>query len=277
LNMRDYPGSILKELRRMRGLDLSGYRRNVIEKRIIARIAELNMSLSDYHAYLRTSPAECDRLIDALLINVSSFFRDPLCYEVLAWNILPRIIEKKRKNRNREIRVWSAGCATGEEPYSIAILVAEIMAHEEPDWTPYVFATDISRKALAAARDGLYFQENLENVKLGIVEKYFTRRDDRYGIRDSIRKMVSFSSDDLASETRFAPSDSVFGTFDLILCRNVLIYFSPDLQKKVFRKLCMALDNGGYLVLGRAESPGPDCPVSLNRIDGFNRIFQKKE
>ncbi|QTA78632.1 Chemotaxis protein methyltransferase [Desulfonema limicola] len=269
---------ILDELYKSRGIDLSGYRLELIEKRIGKHIKKLKTDPETCLNFLQKNPLECDRLIDSVLVNVSSFFRNPLVFEIIAQTLIPRIIEKKKHEKKREIRIWCAGCAAGEEAYSIAILIADALKNEDHSWwLPYIFATDISSESLKSAISGIYKRESLENTKLGIIDKYFITRENRYEVRPFIRKMVRFSRDDLTSDARFAPADSVFGSFDLILCRNVVIYFSMDLQKKVFKKLYTSLDKNSYLILGRADSPDSLTQSRLAAMDRTNRIFLKPE
>jgi chemotaxis protein methyltransferase CheR len=210
----------------------------------------------EYLQRLRSDSLECDRLIEAILIKVSSFFRDPLVFELLAHRVLPLIIERHRREHTRYIRVWSAGCSSGEEAYSVAILLAQALEDEDFPWHPHICicATDISLQAQATAQSGRYRRESLETTLLGILERFFRPTADGFEVIPEIRRMVQFSRDDLTSRNKSAPADSAFGSFDLALCRNVLIYFSLDLQKRVQDKLYRALNPGGYLVLGLAES-----------------------
>ncbi|QTA87227.1 CheR family methyltransferase [Desulfonema magnum] len=273
----EYPlNKILEELRRARGIDFSNYRTAILTKRLSARMTRL--SIKDPFKYLErlwADPSECDCLIDAIAIKVSSFFRDPIVFETIAQRVLPRIIEINRHSKMSQIRVWSAGAASGEEAYSIAILIHELLANEAIQWHPYIFATDISRESLKKAEAGRYPRESLKNTKVGILDKYFTVKDNVYEIRPVIRKMVRFSHDDLTSKDRIAPADSVFGAFDLILCRNVIIYFSSELQKRVLHKLYNALARGGFLILGNSESLDPETERRLIFTDSRNCIFQK--
>lgn len=268
--------AVLEELRRVRGLDLSDYRRATLERRLAARMANLRLKdPGEYLQRLRSDPSECDRLIETIVIKVSSFFRAPLVFELLAHRVLPLIMERHRREHTRQIRVWSAGCATGEEAYSGAILLAQALEDEDFPWLPYICATDISPEALAAAQTGSYRRESLETTLLGILDRFFRPTADGFEVIPEIRRMVHFSRHDLTSRHSFAPADSVFGSFDLVLCRNVLIYFSLDLQKRVQDKLYGALTPGGYLVLGMSESLSPEMESRLIAIDRPHRIFQK--
>ena len=264
------------ELKRVRGIDLSGYRHAMLERRLSARM--IRLGTTDFPAYLdrlRTDPTECDRLIDTIGINVSEFFRDPIVFEILAQDVLPDLIERRRRAGTREIRVWSAGCAAGEEAYSIAILLHRALKDEVSAWTTRIFGTDIDLDALAAANAGVYPTAQFENTRLGVLNDYFVPDGEGYKVRPFLRRMVRFSRDDLTSPNSFAPAESVFGTFDLVLCRNVLIYFSREYQPRIVDKLCRSLAAGGCLVLGKAESLSGASEQKLAVIDRRHRIYQK--
>jgi chemotaxis methyl-accepting protein methylase len=237
-----------------------------------------NLRLKDPGEYLkrlRSDPSECDRLIETIDIKVSSFFRDPLVFEFLAHRVLPLIMERHRRGHTRQIRVWSAGCAAGEEAYSVAILLAQALEDEDTHPLPYICATDISPEALDAAQTGRYRRESLETTQMGILDRFFRPTADGFEVIPEIRRIVHFSWDDLTSRHSFAPADSVFGSFDLVLCRNVLIYFSLELQKRVQDKLYGPLNPGGYLVLGMSESLPPEMESRLIAVDRPHRIFQR--
>lgn len=268
--------AVLEELRRARGLDLSDYRRATLERRLAVRMANLRLNdPGEYLKRLRSDPSECDQVIDSILIKVSSFFRDPVVFELLAQRILPSIIDRYRRDRARQIRVWSSGCAAGEEAYSVAILLAQALEDEDFPWLPYICATDISPEALAAAQTGSYGRKSLETTQLGILDRFFRPTADGFEVIPEIRRLVHFSRHDLTSRHSLTPADSVFGSFDLVLCRNVLIYFSLDLQKRVQDKLYGALNPGGFLVLGMSESLPPEMGPRLIVFDRPHRFFQK--
>ena len=267
---------VLEELRRARGLDLSSYRRGTLERRLAARMAAVNLkNPREYLERLSLDPLECDRLIETIEIKISSFFRDPLVFEFLAQRVLPLIIERRRRHPHRQIRVWSAGCAAGEEAYSLAILLAQVLEDENSRLLPYVCATDISPAALAAAQIGSYRRESFETTQMQVLDRFFTATANTFDVIPGIRRLVHFSRYDLTSGKSRAPADSVFGSFDLTLCRNVLIYFSLDLQHRVLEKLATALNPGGFLVLGMSESLAPVLESRLIAINRPLRIFQK--
>ena len=282
MNKANYPDSfltrIMEQLRQRRSLDLNGYRPSMLERRLSARLEKVGVGApSDYLILLEEDPKEIDLLIDALMIRVSAFFRNPIVWEILAQSFLPELILRKRRSGNHEIRVWSVGCATGEEAYSMAVLICEALGNELPQWTPYVFSTDISREALRTAEAGEYGRQAFQSTKLGLIDRHFSVTKDGYRVSSSIRRMVRFSPDDLTSTSRVAPVDSVFGSFDLVLCRNVLIYYSADLRKRILDKLYRSLDNRGWMVFGESEWLDTGAEPRLIAVDGKNRIYRKPE
>ena len=271
-------GNVVAALKAIRGVDLSGYRPDTLQRRVAARMLRGNTTdIDEYARGLYLDPNECDRLISTIAIKVSSFFRDPIVFELTARKLLADIIERNRRGGapGGDIRVWSAGCATGEEAWSLAILLHQALEGERNDWMVQIFATDLDPNALATGETGVYPRERLENVKLGVLDRYFVADGDGYRIRPHLRRMVRFSRDDLVSTQRHAPADSVFGTFDLIFCRNVLIYYSRDVQDHMFRRLHRSLSRRGYLVLGNAEGLNSEMEPKLQTIDRMNRMYRK--
>jgi chemotaxis protein methyltransferase CheR len=275
--MEEHLDLILAELRSARGVDLSGYRRPVLRRRLAARMSRVgDSSVADYFERLQGDPEEYDRLIEAVAINVSSLFRDPLVFEILAGEVLPEIIDRKQRTGQREVRAWSAGCAQGEEAYSIAILLDQALSGESPPWTTMIFGTDIDAEALEAARKAVYLKESLASARLEIVDRYFREEGGRFALLPSLRQSVHFSRDDLLSSSFDSPQESVFGTFDIVMCRNVLIYFSRQVQERVLQRLFVTLAAGGYLVLGSSESLTPGIEAALQPVNGRSRIYRKR-
>jgi len=185
----------------------------------------------DYLEYLANNHNELDNLIDVFTINVSSFYRNSMTFEFISRLTFPEMISTKTKKNDNTIRIWSAGCSFGEEPYSIAISLNEYLKKEDTIFDVNIFATDIDKKALARASKGVYSFENIKNVKLGTFNKYFTKKEDQFNLISEIKNMVQFSFYDLLDSNNTAPPNSIFGGFDIILCRNVLIYLEPEYQK----------------------------------------------
>jgi len=263
--------TILEVVRTRTGTDLKGYCRPMLTRRISERMAGLGMGADRYASLCRTDSGECAKLADTLTIHVSSFFRNPMVFEILAQSVLPRLMEQKN-----EIRVWSAGCAAGEEPYSVAILIQEeVKRLQRTDVRPLIFATDVDRDILTAAETARYPGESLNTTKLGWVNTYFSSEKEGFQLSSEVRKMVYFSVDDLLSKQTGAPAESIFGSFDLILCRNVLIYFTKEKQKQILQRLYTSLTKGGTLVLGDSEMPYGNSKSRFRTVDARNKIYKK--
>lgn len=269
--------SILLFLNLNRGFDFSGYHYSMLQHRILHRMELLGYANSDtYLEYLQNSTSEADSLIDVLTINVSSFFRNPFDFEYLQKAMLPQLIHDKTRGHSQSIRIWSAGCANGEEPYSVAILMNELLEAEgilESELS--IFASDLDKNALERAQSAVYHPDSLQNVKLGLVEKYFTKVKGQFHLDEKIKKMVHFSFYDLMDKQRQFPPESIFGGFDLVLCRNVLIYFKLDYQKIIFHKLHKSLNNGGMLILGQAEMPVSGFTNKFSLLCDHCKIYKK--
>jgi len=268
---------ILDHLRDQRGFDFTGNRLTMLERRVSKRLIPTGTSdLDDYYDFILDHPEEYDKLIDVLTINVSNFFRNPLCWEFAAANILPKIFAQKVVQKDSSLRFWSAGCASGEEPYSLAILLNELFEKENIKLDAHIFATDIDAEILKRADKGAFRQDAVKNVKLGLLKKYFAEKSDSYVLNSKIRRMVEFSFFDLLDRKKYTPPGSVFGNFDIVLCRNVLIYFNNEFQERIFNKLSRSLNKGGYLILGEAEVPIQTYKNEFRRIDKCCRIYQKR-
>jgi two-component system CheB/CheR fusion protein len=260
--------ALLEKIYNERGYDFREYKTSSVERRIKKRLFEHHLETYDqYSALLDQNPGEYSKLFDTLLINVSEFFRDPEAWKVIDDEIIPKILAKK--NKGGSIRVWSAGCSTGEEPYSFAILLADKLGDAISDYEIRIYATDIDDKALVEARAGQYTTDKLKNVQDEFLNKYFIKEDGFYKIHRNIRQMVSFGRQDLVS-------DAPISRLDIVICRNVLIYFNSDLQNRVITKFHYALCDHGYAFFGKSES----MLASSRLFEGVNkkwRIFKKIE
>ena len=241
---------ILEQVSRQASLDFYSYKTSTILRRIGRRMAVThNHSMGDYFEYLKLHPEEVGELVKAFLINVTHFFRDEEAFNTLQAEILPDLIAYARA-RDHALRIWTAGCSTGEEPYSLAMLLIDLLGSELPEWNIKVFATDLSETAITFARRGLYSENVLEGVPPIYRERFFERVDHGYRVSKPLRQIVIFGQQDL---TKTAP----FPRIDLLLCRNVLIYFTPELQDYVLTQFAYSLTPGGYLFLGKAEAVRP--------------------
>jgi len=252
---------LLAMMRETRGSDFSGYKRSTLQRRVNRRMALLNLAtFAEYRDYLELEPAEFGQLFDSLLINVTSFFRDPLAWQAMQDRVVPELLSAK--GAKTPVRVWSAGCATGEEAYTIAIVLAEAMGHDQFRERVKIYATDLDEAALQQARSGAYEASALSEVAEKLRESYFEPAGTKHAFRRDLRRQVIFGRNDL---TRDAPISRV----DLLLARNTLMYFNAETQASVIRRFHFALTYPGYLFLGKAE-------MLLNHADHFEAVDLRK-
>lgn len=274
--MNDELELIVNYLNEKRGFDFSGCRSSMVERRIRKRLMATNSSdCREYLHYLERYPDELDNLVDVLTINVSSFFRDTFAFEYIERIILPSIVSDKRETHDNSLRVWSAGCATGEEAYSIAMLITKLLEKEDLTLDLNIFATDIDAQSLRKAQEGVYSFESIANVKYGLLRKCFTIEDDSFRVIPKIKELVSFSHYDILDKRTYVPPESVFGAFDIVFCRNVLIYFQIGYQHILFDKLYRSLATNGYLVLGEREAPIERYQTRFRKVSECCHIYQK--
>jgi len=242
--------AILALVSRQAHIDFRLYKTSTIMRRISRRmIVTYQKTIRDYLEYLGLHAEEVGELVKAFLINVTQFFRDAAAFAYLKSEILPKLIAQAR-DRDQVIRMWIAGCASGEEPYSLAMILTDLLGEELTAWNVKIFATDVDEATITFARRGLYTENMLKDVPVEYRERFFERVDHGYRTSKALRQMVIFGQQDLA---RSAP----FPRIDLVACRNVLIYFSPELQDYVLNQFAFSLAHGGYLFLGKAETIRP--------------------
>jgi two-component system CheB/CheR fusion protein len=256
---------LLQELAEQRNFDFRGYKKTTLERRFRRRMFQLSLGgYGEYGEYIRKHPDEINQLLNTLLINVTEFFRDPPAWEILRHEILPPLL--KRIKPGHSFRAWSAGCASGEEAYSIAILLAEHFGPRISDYDVKIYATDIDEEALNTARRGEYSTDAARRVRTEWRDKYFHGQG-LLRVNREIRRLVIFGRSNLAQD---APISHV----NLLLCRNVLIYFDPELQKQILGRLHYALEPGGVLFLGKSESQLTNSQ-QFQRVNARWRIFQR--
>jgi two-component system, chemotaxis family, CheB/CheR fusion protein len=244
---------LLEFVRVERNFDFTGYKRSSLTRRTEKRMRELGIeSFGNYLDYLQTNAEEFTRLFNTILINVTSFFRDDETWRYLRESIVPELLSA---SRNGAIRIWSAGCASGEEPFSVAILLAEAMGLEELGRRVKIYATDVDDEALADARRAEFSDRSVRSVPAEILERYFQPTGQRYAITKELRRAVIFGRHNLAT-------DAPISKIDLLLCRNTLMYFSAPLQTYILDGFHFALNPDGFMVLGKSE-------VMLTRTDRF--------
>ena len=254
--------AILQRIFSRRGFDIRGYKMSYLQCRISRRMDILGISsLAEYEEYLDTDQGEYEALFN-VIVNVTQFFRDPEAWSFIRAEVLPEILEG-----TDEIRIWSAGCASGEEPYSIAIALAETLGADMSKRPVRIYATDVDETALKLARSGTYSLDQLSGVSEDIRNRYFVRNGDVYNIARNIRDLLIFSKHNLIL-------DPPIPHIHLLLCRNVLIYFKRALQSNIMPKLHYALNDNGYLWLGKAETLVTDID-ELKLLSAKWRIFKK--
>ncbi|HEY0779342.1 MAG TPA: CheR family methyltransferase [Gemmatirosa sp.] len=257
---------LLAYLRATRNFEFGGYKRVGLARRIAKRMRATGVaSYAEYQAYLDVHPSEFAELFDTILINVTAFFRDESLWEHLRSEVVPQLLAAR--SASDPIRVWCAGCATGQEAYTLAIVLAEAMGDVQFRERVKLYATDLDDDALATARQGVYQERDVGSLPPDIVERYFERDAQRYVFRKDLRRLLIFGRNDLMQ-------DAPISRIDLLTCRNTLMYFDAPTQARVLARFQFALNEGGVLVLGRAETllthTNLFVPIDLKR-----RIFIK--
>lgn len=258
---------ILMVVRSATGHDFTHYKQNTIRRRIERRMAVHKLTeIADYVRYLQENAREVDALFRDLIIGVTNFFRDPEAFEILSRTVIPELLGRKESFTG--IRVWVPGCATGEEAYSIAILIQEAVERLNKHLPVQIFATDIDPDAIDTARRGGYPASIAADVSPERLERFFVKVESGYMTKKGVRDMVVFAVQNLIS-------DAPFSKLDLVSCRNLLIYMGPVLQKKVIPLFHYTLTEGGYLFLGSSETVGEFADL-FAPVDTKWKIFQRK-
>jgi two-component system CheB/CheR fusion protein len=257
---------LLEFVRDERGFDYTGYRRPTLMRRFEKRMQAVGADDWDaYRAYLAEHAEEFVELFNTILINVTGFFRDRETWELVAAEVIPRLLDERTEEA--PLRAWSAGCASGEEPYTIAILLAEALGEEAFKRRVKIYATDIDDEALAQAREAAFSTKQLENVPGELRDRYFEQSNHGFAFRNDLRRAVIFGRNDLHR-------DPPISRVDLLVSRNTLMYFGADVQQRILANFYFALNRGGFLVVGKAEAlqSGRNffAPYNLKR-----RVFMK--
>lgn len=253
-----------------RGLDCEQYKVNYLKRRIAVRLRATGCeSYSQYLGLLKKDPGEYAHLLRELTINVTQFFRDGDVYGRLRESVVPSLVEAKRAIGSRTIRAWSAGCSSGEEAYSLAILIDEVLGADSKRWNVRVLGTDYDDGCLAVARGGAYRDLKLPG-DIELRRHFDVRRREsgtEYSVLDELKGRVRFRKQNLLEHQ---PKRH----FDLVLCRNVLIYFDRQVQGRIIESLARSIIGEGYLVLGKSETAGTELPRLLRPVFPTERIYQ---
>jgi len=261
---------LLDKIRRNKGMDFRLYREGTLRRRIERRMRATRCAdYSEYIVHLNKEPSEYDRLVDAITINVTKFFRDTGTFDLIGKKVIPELVESKEKQGRRVIRVWSAGTSCGEEAYTVAILFLEVLKDDIRNFNVRIYGTDIDTTCIQKAREGIYEQRSVNKVRNELLQRYFAKVGERYKISEKAKMLTRFKVHNIIC-------DDSLPNIDLILCRNVLIYFTRALQEMTYSRFTRALNNGGFLVMGKVESlwgyPAADFDIINNR----ERVYRKR-
>jgi chemotaxis protein methyltransferase CheR len=245
------------------GLNCEGYREDYVRRRFNIRLKETGTkTYSAYVNYLKKNPAEFKMLLRDLTVNYTTFFRDTEVFSYLERNIFPALFVQPT------VKIWSAGCSTGEEPYTLAILASKLLEHHPYKGKVTIFASDIDREALATAAEGVYAASQLAGAPNWMLTRYFSKVGDKFKVKDSIKEFVKFDVCDLMKPS---PRQNL----DLVLCRNVMIYFTREGQQRVHMNFFDALRPGGYFVAGKTEMLSGEPAARFKMIDVQSRVYVK--
>jgi two-component system CheB/CheR fusion protein len=258
--------ALLDFVKQSRGFDFTGYKRSSIERRVAKRMSDVGVDrYEDYIDHLQLNPEEFAELFNTLLINTTAFFRDPSAWDLLAQEVIPQLLATRADDA--PIRIWSAGCASGEEPYTVAMLFARVMGDDAFRERVKIYATDMDEEALEAARHGAYLPRQVEDIPREALERFFEQTDQRFVFRKDLRRCVIFGRNDLVQ-------DAPISRIDLLVCRNTLMYFTAETQAQVLRRFHFALDDDGVLMLGKSEMLITHSDL-FTPVDLKCRVFRK--
>lgn len=262
----DELAAITALLRERRQFDLDQYKDRCVRRRIAKRLRACQVA--DFSAYLNRLAIdrdELDTLLATISIHVSQFFRNPDTFRIIEQRILPDLCRRARADGRTELTLWSAGCASGEEPYSLALLVDDLNAD---DLDIRVLATDISEPVLQTARAGVYDTARLREVPPAVLEHYFEAENGSYRLMDRVRERVDFKPHNIMTDT-------IYPAADLVLCRNVMIYFTREEQERILARFAAAIPQHGALVLGRSETITGDSRRCFKSEFPVERIYRR--
>jgi two-component system, chemotaxis family, CheB/CheR fusion protein len=257
---------LLDYLKRTRGFDFTGYKRSSLERRIEKRMNEVGIgSYQEYLDYLEVQSDEFAFLFNTILINVTGFFRDAAAWDYLATEVIPRLVETV--GGDRPLRFWCAGCSSGEETYTMAMVLAEALGEQQYLERVKIYATDVDEEALTEARHATYAAKAVEAVPPPLLERYFERVEQRYAFRKELRRTVIFGRNDLVQ-------DAPISRIDLLTCRNTLMYFNAETQAGILGRFHFSLNDWGYLYLGKSEMLITHSDL-FKPVDLKRRVFAK--
>jgi len=264
--MDDFP-ALKRFIEQTLSIQCSNYKEDYIRRRISSRMRSANCeTFGDYLRYLKSNAPELENLRNALTINVTEFFRDNDVYEVMRKEILPSLFQHRKR-----LRIWCAGCSTGEEPYSIAMILSEIMA-QNPEISAQIFATDIDKVVLEKAKEGIFSSKAMVKLSTAQIHRHFTALPEgNFQVKPYLRELIRFRPHDLMSGV------PVSRWLDLVICRNVTIYFTEKQKDELARMFHTALVSGGFYIMGKTEYLGRQVEDLFAPHNSLQKIFIKKD
>lgn len=252
--MREINKSITDLLISSHGIDVSNFDKSFLSKALKKRITETQCSTTkEYFTLLERRSKEVEIFLASLNISYSKFFRNNLTFALLEQIILPSLIHKKKNSKSKEIRIWSAACASGQEAYSIAILLEELRNGNTDKFNYRIFATDQSKLQVDAASKGVFTSDAINNLSMKRTGQWFVEHGESYSVKPVLKEHIDFSVFDLFNEKFNSPPASIFGNFDLIFCANLLFYYKSKFREIILSKTQNSLATGGFLVTGETE------------------------
>lgn len=256
--------------------DTDRYDESFLLRSIQSRMHEIHChEPEEYGKLLSESSDETSHFLSSLQINYSEFFRNALTFSVLERIILPSLIRTNKETNRKEIRIWSAACASGQEPYSAAMLLEELKTGSNEKINYRIFATDQNETLVNEARRGHFSDDAIYNLTLRRIKQWFTKHGNTYTVKQELRNTMDFSVFDLLSEQLSCPPTSIFGDFDLVFCSNLLFYYKNDYRESILEKAGGCLASGGYLITGESEREILKR-YDYNEVFPQSAIFQKK-
>jgi chemotaxis protein methyltransferase CheR len=261
-------GALKERIIALTGWDLHRFKENYLKRRVTARVRALGLQSWGEYAVCLDDPLELEKLRDRLTVNVTEFFRDSDVWEELEQVLMPELALQASKQSGQELRIWSAGCSSGEEPYSLAILAQEAAVQLRPKPAVRILASDLDEAILAKAKEGRYPEQSLAALSLQRRNENFSADGAAWSVLPKLRESIVFRRHNLFADP--PPPE-----LDLVLCRNVMIYFSRDLQQKLLRGFHAALRPGGYFVTGKTETVLGPVRSLWKPVSARARVFQK--
>jgi chemotaxis protein methyltransferase CheR len=260
-------GRLIRFIEQTIGIRCSSYKEDYIKRRLLSRMRSTNcVTYQDYLNYLKANPAELEKLRNALTINVTEFFRDSDVYELIKKEIFPALIQQKKR-----LHIWCAGCSTGEEPYSLAMILSDLIA-QNPLISARIYATDIDQVVLQKAKEGLYPPKTMVKLSESQIRRHFTKLPDgNFLVKPHVKELIRFRPHDLMSGVPVAQR------LDLITCRNVTIYFNEHQKDSLARMFHGALGSRGFYIMGKTEYLGRTLENLFESYNSLQKVFIKKD